>query len=478
MPANFRPTDSKVLVAHLLLALACLVSRLISSIYYIEDTDSLRFALALIDYDVTNLQPHFPGYPLFCFVGRLLYLLLDSYALAFAVMGAAATYLLVVFSLRLAGVKLTSPAGALIAIFLFLNPLLWLMSNRYMPDLAATALAVAALSYLCDSVRGLRGQAIGMLLVGLLAGLRLSCLPLLLLPVIWVLAKSPRRVALSGALVLGILVWLLPLIAVTGWEQLLAAGLRQTEGHFKEFGGTLVTEPDLGRRLLHLFQSLLADGMGMYWPGRALPTLVVSAGLIILAAAAGKAITSLAVKDRQRLGLLLAAAVVYACWIFFFQNVIYKSRHVLPLLPLLIIALGYGARGLLQYHKLAAAAVLVLFVGGTAIVTTTLVRQHKQPTAVAQILNYLRSQNSANPSIVSVDLVRYYLEAQGLKARFISVAPGMPPDLSHWRKSDGPLYVIGRQKLGRMPEPVESRVFYHNPYVNRMWAEIALQKFE
>ena len=38
-----------------------------STIYYIEDLDSLRFALSMIDYDVAKLQPHFPAYPVFLF---------------------------------------------------------------------------------------------------------------------------------------------------------------------------------------------------------------------------------------------------------------------------------------------------------------------------------------------------------------------------------------------------------------------------
>ena len=43
----------------------CLASRLLSSIYYIEDPDSLRFVLGVLDYDVSKMQPHFPAYPVF-----------------------------------------------------------------------------------------------------------------------------------------------------------------------------------------------------------------------------------------------------------------------------------------------------------------------------------------------------------------------------------------------------------------------------
>ncbi len=34
----------------------CLGSRLMSAVYYIEDLDSLRFALGVVDYDITKLH--------------------------------------------------------------------------------------------------------------------------------------------------------------------------------------------------------------------------------------------------------------------------------------------------------------------------------------------------------------------------------------------------------------------------------------
>jgi len=44
------------------LVIGCMASRLATTITYIEDPDSLRFALSVADsYDVAALQPHFPG---------------------------------------------------------------------------------------------------------------------------------------------------------------------------------------------------------------------------------------------------------------------------------------------------------------------------------------------------------------------------------------------------------------------------------
>ena len=59
-----------------LLLLICLVVRGLTAIYYIEDIDSLRFALSLRDFNVAEYRPHFPGYPVFCALAKLLYLLM------------------------------------------------------------------------------------------------------------------------------------------------------------------------------------------------------------------------------------------------------------------------------------------------------------------------------------------------------------------------------------------------------------------
>ena len=59
---------------YFILFMICIVSRIFTSIYYIEDIDSLRFALSLKEFDITRLQPHFPGYAVFYFFvgGRIL----------------------------------------------------------------------------------------------------------------------------------------------------------------------------------------------------------------------------------------------------------------------------------------------------------------------------------------------------------------------------------------------------------------------
>ena len=67
---------------------------------------------------------------------------------------------------------------------------------------------------------------------------------------------------------------------LTGFEDLVEAARRQTDGHFNEFGGTLSTEPNIFERVIRIFRSIWADGMGLYWPGRHWLTLLTTAFLI------------------------------------------------------------------------------------------------------------------------------------------------------------------------------------------------------
>ncbi len=255
------------------LAVVCIASRLATTITYIEDPDSLRFALSVADaYDIAALQPHFPGYPLFWAAAELFYLPTGSFSTSFALVGGLATVGLVWALLRLWGRPLHSVEGTTLAGIVVLNPLLWLMGTRYMPDLLGTAWAVATLAMLMRAWNGdgpsrQRAALVGVLLAGLLAGLRLSYLPLVVIPALLVLARSDRPARLIAAGVAGVGVWLVPMVLDTGLWTLIDVAWGQTTGHFTDFGGTVQTESDLGRRLAGTVQGPGGRGAGGWWAG-------------------------------------------------------------------------------------------------------------------------------------------------------------------------------------------------------------------
>lgn len=465
------------------LVLACVGSRLATTITYIEDPDSLRFALSVADeYDIAALQPHFPGYPVFWAVAELFYEPTGSFSASFSIVGGLATVGIVWALLRLRGGTLRSVEGVAIAGAVFFSPLLWLMGNRYMPDLLGTTNALAALALLLralpDSEEAFDETAAlaGIVLTVLLAGLRLSYLPLVIVPALFVLWRSRRLVAAGMA---SVAVWLVPMILDTGFWTLVDVAWGQTTGHFTEFGGTVQTAPDLSRRLSGLVQGLWADGLGAWWPGRHPLTAVVGVGMLGLGGlGAWRLGRGDGWRDR-RLEWVILCACLYGLWIFFFQNVIHKSRHVLPLLPLLLVLPAAGAAALWQWRSWAARTSVLGGAGAYAAVALVLAVQHMSPSAIAQAKQFVEQQaNQPAPTrVASVPLVNTYLRAQQIDARFFSIEDST--NVRRLRRADtGRTLVVGTYASLLNRSPTRVRRFYHNPHVNRMWSEVTVYVYE
>ena len=450
----------------------CVGSRLLTTIYYIEDLDSLRFALSMVDYDVAKFQPHFPAYPVFCFIAKLIYAAAGSYAIAFSLIGGVSTFLTIYFLCKLAALKNTSPAGLIAIILLMLNPLFWLMSNRYMPDAMGVACLSASLYFTTAHHKKSRMVGLGFFLAGILGGIRLSYLPMLIPALIVSLPRRTLRHTVAG--LAGLTVWLLPLILLTGWDTLVKAAQSQSQGHFLEFGGTIASETNLLVRTTRLLESLWADGFGLYWNGRNIVTACTSVALAAILAANWGEIRK--IKRSDVLNACFIGCIVYLIWIFCFQNVVHKSRHVLPLVPFLALFLAFACARIIERRNRILKAALILFVLCYGYVTLHLVIQHKSPTAIAQIHQHLSAKQSDRLRVASVPLIAYYLASQGLQAVYIPIRD--PADLAalHENPDDASdLVVIGSPLEGRTPKA--EKAFYHNPYVNRMWPNLSLYEY-
>ena len=451
--------------------LICVGSRLATAIFYIEDPDSLRFALSMIDYDVTMLQPHFPAYPVFWFLAKAIYVVIDRYALSFAVIGGLSTFTIAYYTLQIARLEIRSTTGAIVVLLLLLNPLLWLMGNRYMPDLMGVAFVLAV--YAVAAERARQGALVAFVLAGLSLGVKLSYAPMLLPPLLYRLIAEGRRLRFIAAALLGVAVWLVPLVAATGWDELIASALVQTHGHFADFGGTVSTEPNLQERLLRIVEGLWADGFGLYWPGRHVLTGIAALGLLGVSLVGAKALY----RHLDRSFLLSApvvGCVVYLLWIFFFQNVVHKGRHILPLLPFLTLPIAWVFSTAWQRGRIMRLSV-VAFALSFGAVTLHVVAQHTKPTAVAQVYDHLKTRETERLVVVSTSLMKYYLSSRGLQAVYIPVKD--EEDLAALEDIDdaGSLVAVGSPLVGR--SPANTRVFYHNPYVNRMWPELPVYEY-
>lgn len=354
----------------------------------LEDIDSTNFALGVRDFDVAQHQPHPPGYPVFTVLAKA------STAVARAVVpeGAPSTWadakglavwgallgglsaipLFVVF-LALDGDRWRAALAAAVALA---NPLLWLTAVRPMSDVPGLAAALAAQALLAaafaaqrdvareGSGRGMDRDALlrsgrllvaGALVSGLAIGVRSQNVWLTLPLLVLVLFDRTGRDA-AGALLgttitfsAGVLVWLVPLVMVTGGPSGYLAAFASQAGDDIE-GVDLLAANVTPRRVAMALVRALA------WPWVSTPLAVV----VLVAAAAG-AIVCLR-RDRRALLLLAAGSGPYLLFHLFLQETI-TTRYAIPLV---VPVAWLAVRGFAVLGPLAARA------GGLGIVAASL----------------------------------------------------------------------------------------------------------
>lgn len=332
------------------LAALCLLTRTAFLGRWPEAWDSVNFLLALERFDVPAGQPHFPGYPVYIAVARILLPFTGDPATALILAGGIGSSLAVFFLHRLTA-RLFGPRAALAAGLLAIaNPFLFLEAEKLFSD-AFALLFVATMADRTEEAAGaakrdergsVRAGYFAGLAGGLLLGVRVSALPLVLTAAAWLAASSREgrgRPALRASLhggAHGVGLWLIPLILLTGSRELWEAGQAHLSGHFTEWGGSAATRPDWGGRLLDFAWCLGANGLGLAWPDappvRLAATFLVPAALLLAL-----------IRHRISHGVLYlgALSLPYAAWVLVGQN-LENPRHVLPLVLLLLPLIGAG----------------------------------------------------------------------------------------------------------------------------------------
>lgn len=329
--------------------------------------DAIDFALALDRYDLTAMQPHFPGYPVFIWLGVLVRGLLEpdpfrALALLSALAGAGAVGVTYLLGRALAGGGSPDPAlsahraqsghraGLLAALWLAVSPLHWLVSGQPLSDslglLFALLFLLAAWVYRQAPAPG--RAALAGLLLGLTLGVRLSYFPLAF-TLLLLLLRPLRPVHLAAAVaggVAGTLPWLLWQMIQEGPARLLRLALLFTQGHLGDWGGAVGSAHAAPNRFTQIFWEGLA-GLGLGGPpahagadGALLPWAVPVGALVL-------ALTLLGLwRGARRLDPWFMAAwlLPYLVWLYGGQNP-ENPRHLLPLLPAVIIAAAAGLAG-------------------------------------------------------------------------------------------------------------------------------------
>ncbi len=322
-----------------LATLALFVYRLATRARVPDDYDSVGFVRAVEHFDLAQFQPHFPGYPVYVALTRLLHAGgLDALTAttATSALASAATGV----ALWRLGTALVDARAGFIAFALWavaLGPAL--TGGAALSDATATALAAWSFAALTWPTR--RAAFVAGALVALTLGARASYWPLALSFAFVVRhARRPLLAALVGSIV-GALAWVVPFVLVVGAEALWQLGRTHVTGHFTVWGGSIVTRPDLLVRLAAWTRDLVYDGL---WPH----PLSLAVALVAVAMARRR-------PSGDALVVALAVAAPYALWALFGQNVLEQPRHLLPLIAAATLALA-----LLTHARLPAAVTLIV----------------------------------------------------------------------------------------------------------------------
>ncbi|MDR4499273.1 MAG: glycosyltransferase family 39 protein [Candidatus Scalindua sp.] len=312
----------------------------------LEGWDSIDFAFGLHDFDIHNHQPHFPGYPVYLFFSWLAYTFIQNDTISLTLPGAVFGSVAVVPIFYLAKRMFSERVALLASIIYLVNPLCWLQAEKPLSDATGFFFIILSshlLFYACTSKRHVMLYLIsGSVILGIGLGVRLSYFPFLTMWLFTVrkLSKSNDENVRVGygifAFFSGVSVWLLPLMYYTGLKPLTINGYEFVFGHFTDWGGTALTSPNLFTRISYFMWSFFCSGLG-FWCNdtsfiRVLPSIVMVSGMIIFMRHVRFDFTA---------KFMVIYTVPYLLWVFFGQN-LEKPRHIVPLIPFVIICISAG----------------------------------------------------------------------------------------------------------------------------------------
>tara|TARA_B100000700_G_scaffold323737_1_gene428171 strand:+ start:952 stop:2415 length:1464 start_codon:yes stop_codon:yes gene_type:complete len=466
---------------YFLLFVLCVISRLFTSINYLEDIDSMRFALSLFDYNILDLRPHFPGYPVFCFFAKIIYLIIGSVQFTFSIIGGISIFIIIYYS-DLLFKLLMGKTSHYLSMLLFISPLLWNLGNRYMSDLFGLSLLVMVIYYLLIYIntKNTKQLFVGFFVFGLLAGVRVSFLPFLIPIFFYVLFILPKKNVLQSLFVLffGILIWIIPLILISGLDDLYNISINHISGHFYKWGGSILTnESSYLFRFQKIIESIWADGLGGWWKGRNIITLFVSMGWILSFCFSLLNIHKFKkCKSRKLIFLLIISIIFYFIWIFLFQNIIYKPRHVIPFIPFALIISSIGISTMIKTHKIFKIFIYTFFCCLFAL-TSYLNWQHKSPSAISQVKSYIIEDESDLKIFCSSNLINTYMKKHKNSDKIVFLNMKSFDRIKKYYDSGYSIY--STKNLNHLKMNLEFKgVFYHNPYVNRLWSSMRIYKYK
>ncbi|WMJ72604.1 hypothetical protein RCC89_05430 [Cytophagaceae bacterium ABcell3] len=428
----------------------------------------MNFILGFINYDIASGTPALPGYPILYTVINSINFFTHSLSTAFAVAGGISTWLIIYYTSRILRVTLFSLEGGLTGFLIFFNTSIWLMGNKFLPDLMALAIALPVFYYLLVDNFKARYLYKGWFLAGLLPGVMFSYIPLIVLPAIYALVKKRRFIWSIPFLLTGILLWLVPFTIYIGPSQLWA----YTEMYFNSLMLTAGTA-NTGPGFIEILEGIWAEGLTGYIPGRNLLAIFTSLPVIALLFF-GLMITLSFGHSKPKMLIGLASLSLFLIFSYIFRDSNNLHRHILPFLPFLMIFICYGIiYFLVNFNFMLIKVIISLFLILYVSLNTGVVSDNSKPTAIASMSKRLLKKDLSDVRIVSYPQINQYLKDSGVEAAsFEDKGALLQEDELH-----NTLLLLPEGYP--VPDNYSERITEkHNPMINRQWTQLTLYNYK
>lgn len=302
----------------LILVLIGLALRLPFLSLYLEDWDSVQFALGLKSYSIAQHQPHPPGYPLYILLGKIFWQFTRNDTLALTLLSGILGSLATVPLFLLVKKMFDQKTAVLSSILFLIMPISWTLSIVGLTNIPGLFFLLVFIYFLYSFKKSLKNLIFISLLGGLILGVRFTELPIILALLGLVLWKhlSLKRIFISLLFfLLGVSLWMIPVVALTGLDKFLDS--------YSWIANYVITHDALVGKRLESLMFLLQVGYTPYF--------------IIFGF--GTALISLLKKEliRQfRFQFLIVWLLAYVIPLIFIYN-LEVPRYTLPLLPPLVI---------------------------------------------------------------------------------------------------------------------------------------------
>ena len=447
----------------------------------LDEEDSVHFALALREFNVTKYQPHPPGFPVYIALGMFFNATLGNEVLALTIMsalfGALTVYVIYMLFRDISGREIAFMSSVLTA----LTPLFWLNSVKALSDMAGLFFVLLSMLFIHRYFRkGLaRDFYLSTLFTGIAAGVRIHAL-VILLPILAYTAYLKRKnfqTHLRGSMILAfsILVWLVPLVLVTGVGEYLSVSGEQyaarVDKPYYSLLGSESTPGVLATRAFGFLYYFLLGGYGVNLAGLGVFSILLLVFTGFLAASFLKK-----VNIRERVILFFVSGVIPYLLVVFIMLPPFSPRYFLILVPMVSLALAHALWNFKKIRiRYALFGFLVFLVASHSVFLALEIRSNPSPPV--QLIEYVNENYGPDTIIALSGFAGKYFEYHGSDLEALSLSQidcNLIEGLLEEHRTV--LSVSGNQECSNLG-PVEVAVFSRDPRVHIKRSRITLYEF-